>query len=200
MKIVLGVPGAGKSTVLAAVAQERKDYRILNYGTMMSEIAMSEHLISNRDELRKLPLETQKKIQAEVAEKRLPLNKQGKMHAAAAEKLSGMGEKIILDTHCSVKTPDGFLPGLPDRLLSQLSVSALIYITAPPEQIFERRMNDKTRIRTDDPTIESLMEHERKNRELLEHYSKFTGAPIFIIENAKGGLADAQKKLLALLG
>ncbi|PIN82994.1 hypothetical protein COV61_04405 [Candidatus Micrarchaeota archaeon CG11_big_fil_rev_8_21_14_0_20_47_5] len=95
MIIVLGLPGSGKSTVLSLL--QDKSCKRLNYGSLMFEIAQKEFGISSRDEIRKLTAEKQKKVQAKVGE--MLANEKG---------------KVLLDTHCSVSTPSGYLPGLPN--------------------------------------------------------------------------------------
>ena len=87
MIIVMGLPGAGKTTVLKGVKSEHK---ILNYGDIMFEIEKEKYGIKDRDEMRKLPVEKQKEVQKLVS-----------------EKLSKETGKVILDTHCSVNTPGG---------------------------------------------------------------------------------------------
>jgi adenylate kinase len=180
MIIVMGLPGAGKSTVLEAV--EKKGWEIINYGTLMLEIAKKEYKIEDRDSIRKLDQEKQKKLQALV----------GKYLAAKKEK------NIILDTHCSVNTPKGYLPGLPFEILKNLKVERLILITAPIDQIIRRRTTDNTRIR-DLQDEQSLLEHDQMNRYYLATYSVITGAPAAIIINYDGQLQQAQKRLLELL-
>ncbi len=179
MIIVMGLPGAGKSTVLSAASSS--GYRMLNYGDLMFEIAKKKFSISHRDELRKLEPGRQKIVQA-----------------AVGEELAAMGGKIILDTHCSISTPKGYLPGLPFSFLSKLKVDLLVLITAPAEEIVARRQSDKSRVRDSEP-LEALAEHEAVNRALLATYSCITGAPCAIISNRQGRLSEAQKRLLSLL-
>lgn len=179
MVIVMGAPGVGKSSVLSAV--KKTDYKLLNYGDLMSEIASKEKLISHRDELRKLDPSQQKRVQAEVG-----------------KALSAMEGKVVLDTHCSIATPKGYLPGLPDHLLSKLKVDYLVLISAPVEQIMKRREGDPSRKR-DSESPESLAEHNSMNLAYLAHYSALTGAPALIIQNLQDRLDDAQQKLLSLL-
>jgi len=179
MIIVMGLPGAGKSTVLSAAS--KTDYKIVNYGDMMFEIAAKEKLITHRDELRKLSPVEQKRVQA-----------------AVGKALSEMRGKVILDTHCSIATPKGFLPGLPYPLLSRLKVDYLVLVTAPIEEILGRRKSDATRVR-DAESHESLAEHDAMNRSLLAAYSCLSGAPAAIITNRNGGLSAAQEKLLSIL-
>lgn len=179
MIIVMGLPGAGKSTVLSAAS--KTDYKIVNYGDLMFEIAAKEAGISHRDELRKLPPATQKKVQA-----------------AVGRALAKMEGKIILDTHCSISTPKGYLPGLPFSLLSALKVEQLVLVTAPVEEILARRSTDKTRVRDAEPR-ESLLEHDSMNRAFLAAYACETCAPAAIISNKNGKLEEAQARLLSLL-
>ena len=63
MKLVVltGIPGSGSTTVLGK-ALEEVDHVHLNYGDIMTEIAIKEKLVDDRDALRKLPAETQKAI------------------------------------------------------------------------------------------------------------------------------------------
>ena len=179
MIIVMGLPGAGKSTMLSAAA--KTGYKIVNYGDLMFEIASKEGFVKHRDELRKMGTATQKKVQS-----------------AVGDALSKMNGKIILDTHCSISTQSGYLPGLPQSLLSKLNVDRLVLINAPPEEILARRSSDATRVR-DSETAESITEHDFVNRALLAAYSSISGAPSIIISNRQGKLEEAQKKLLSLL-
>lgn len=182
LTIIMGVPGAGKSTVLAAAKE--KNFPILNYGDLMFEIASAKKYVAHRDELRKLPPETQQIVQSEVGKK--------------LAKISSEKENTILDTHCSISTPKGYLPGLPLLLLSSLKVRQLVLVTAPVSEIIGRRKADTSRVR-DSETPESLQAHENWNKFLLAAYSVVSGAPAEIIVNANGKLELAQKKLLSLM-
>ena len=179
MIIVMGLPGAGKSTVLSA--SSKTGYKTVNYGDLMFEIASKEKIISHRDELRKLDPSQQKRVQA-----------------AVGRALAEMKGKVILDTHCSISTKKGYLPGLPYSLLSGLKVEYLVLISAPIEEILARRKKDATRVR-DAESPESLAEHDSINRSFLAAYSCLAGAPAVIIMNRDGGLASAQEKLLSIL-
>ncbi len=180
MIIVMGLPGAGKSTVLA-VAKD-KGWEVVNYGDLMMEIAKEKHGVADRDNLRKLPAAKQKAIQKEVGEK------------LAREKRAN----VILDTHCSINTPGGYLPGLPFDFLSKWSVERLVLVTAPAKDVLARRAKDKTRVR-DEQSAESLAEHEQMNRAYLACYSVLTGAPASIVVNADGQLEQTREKFSALL-
>ncbi|VVC03671.1 Adenylate kinase [Candidatus Bilamarchaeum dharawalense] len=175
MIIVMGLPGAGKSTVLKGL---KTDYRILNYGDLMLEIEKEHFGVKDRDDMRKLPIEKQKKAQKMVY-----------------EKLAKEHGKVILDTHCSVSTPTGFFPGLPFDYLKLLKVDALVLVTADPKEVAERRATDPTRKRDDD----DIFLHDSLNRGYLAAYSAFTGAPAVVIFNRQGKLEEAVAKLQAIL-
>ncbi|MFA5929583.1 MAG: adenylate kinase [Candidatus Micrarchaeia archaeon] len=179
MTIVLGVPGAGKSTVLAAL-KGKEGCTLVNYGDLMFDIASKKKYVSHRDDLRKLPPATQKKVQSEVG-----------------DFLAEMEGNVVLDTHCSIATPKGYLPGLPFFLLGKLNVSQLVLITAPIKDIIARRGADKTRAR-DAESEESLKQHHDMNLALLAAYAAFCGAPAKVIVNSQGNVEEARKALLSL--
>lgn len=182
MIIIMGLPGAGKTTVLDGAKKLHPEYTHLNYGTLMFEIAKEKFKIENRDQIRTLTAKQQKTVQAEVG-KRL-----------AKEK-----GKVILDTHCSVLNPQkGFyLPGLPYSLLKGLSVDMLVLITGDIDEIAARRSNDQTRTRV--ANKDEIMAHDQHNRMLIAAYSALSGAPVKIIVNRNGKAEEAVKELGAIL-
>ncbi len=175
MIIVMGLPGAGKTTVLK---NSKSDYRILNYGDLMFDIEKEKFGIKDRDEMRKLSIDKQKEVQKLVA-----------------ERLAKEAGKLILDTHCAVSTPNGFYPGLPFKLLEKLKVDALVLITASVEEVAKRRTGDPTRVRD----VDDIALHDSMNKAYLAAYSALTGAPALIIYNRQGKLEDAVKQLENLL-
>jgi hypothetical protein len=74
MYIIMGVPGAGKSTVINKFMEKHKEWEVINYGTLMFEIA-KKFGIENRDDMRKSDLDLQKKIQARVGEELSKISK-----------------------------------------------------------------------------------------------------------------------------
>jgi adenylate kinase len=175
MIIALGVPGAGKTTVLKALKGE---YKVVNYGDLMLEIERKEFGVKDRDEMRRLPIEKQKKAQKLVA-----------------EALARMPGKVILDTHCSVATPSGYYPGLPFEFLKLWKVEALVYVTADVEELRSRRENDQTRKRD----VDDISLHDSLNRSYLAAYSAFSGAPAVVIYNHNDRLGEAVSAFQALL-
>ena len=64
--VVVGIPGVGKTTLVKKLAEiieaHNKSVNVTNFGTIMFEVA-KENGLQNRDELRKLPISDQKKLQ-----------------------------------------------------------------------------------------------------------------------------------------
>ena len=182
MVIVMGLPGAGKSTVLAA-ASRKKECKVLNWGDLMFEIAAKKHpaKIKARDDIRS---------------KLLP-SEQKELQAAVGSALAKMEGNVVLDTHCSIETPRGYFPGLPLAIISRFKVAQLVYITGLPQEIHARRNSDASRARPG--SVESIAAHDEYNRMLLATYSVITGAPAKVIMNSQGKVEAAQKEFAALL-
>ena len=138
----------------------------------MIEIAKEMGLVKNRDEMRKLTLKQQKELQIKTA-----------------EKIAGMNN-VIVDTHCTIKTPKGYMPGLPEWVIKKLKPDTILLIEAPAKEIYERRMNDKTRNRDPD-SIEKINEHQHINRAVAMAYSAITGSTVKIINNHENAIDEA---------
>jgi adenylate kinase len=177
--IVTGIPGVGKTTVMEAAAKAR-NLRIAVFGSVMFEVAQAKGLAQSRDDMRKLPPEQQKDIQRE-----------------AAVRIAAMG-KVIVDTHCTVKTPKGYLPGLPAWVLEALKPSTIVLVEASNEDIRKRRANDATRKRDED-TIEAIAEHQEYNRRFAAAYATLTGATVHTVLNNDGRVEAAMKEILTVV-
>ena len=184
MKLVVltGIPGSGSTTILNE-ALEEVDYVHLNYGDIMTELAIEEGLVDDRDALRKLPAEIQKEIQAK-----------------AAKRIKERSEKdnVIVDTHCTINTPSGFLPGLPIWVLEQLQPDLFVMVEANPDEIIYRRLGDDTRSR-DVERAKDIKLHQEMNRAASMAYATLTGATVKIIENHDNHLPQTISKLVDVL-
>lgn len=178
--IVTGIPGVGKTTVMEAAAKAH-GIRIVVYGTVMFEVASARSLVKARDDMRRLPPSTQKEIQRE-----------------AALAISGMGD-VVVDTHCSIKTPAGYLPGLPAWVLEALQPTAIVLVEADAKQILARRKNDATRKRDED-TLEAIQEHQEYNRRFAAACATLTGATVHTVVNRDGKVDDAVRQMAPLFG
>jgi adenylate kinase len=180
MRVILaGVPGAGKTTVLARV-KERTNIKILNFGDIMLKYAGK--YVKNRDEIRKLDTKTIKELQKK-----------------AALEIRRLKEKnLIIDTHFVIKTPNGFFPGLNIGMLKIIKPNLLILITAKPEHIWIRRNVDFTRKR-DIEGLEDIEEHEKISISYLVSYSAMSYTPFIIVRNDNDMLEKAVDKIVSVL-
>ncbi len=186
--VVTGMPGAGSSTVVEEALKLKRGkesivFKYMNYGDVMYETAMETGLVANRDEMRTLPGEKQREIQMR-----------------ACKKISKISEStnLIIDTHCTVKMPLGYLPGLPEHVLRELKPDQFVLIEATTEEIAARRQKDKTRERdVEDKT--SIEEHQFMNRVMSMAYACLTGASVKLIGNHDGGLDKAAEEFFVLM-
>ncbi|MCK5458710.1 MAG: adenylate kinase, partial [Thermoplasmatales archaeon] len=156
-------------------AAEGLDMEFVTFGTVMIDIAKEMGLVKDRDEMRKLTLEQQKELQIR-----------------SAEKVASMGN-VILDTHCTVKTPKGYMPGLPEWVLKKLKPTAIVVVEADPDEIYNRRAKDATRNRDPD-SIEQIAEHQQINRSAAMAYATLTGATVKIVFNHDDAIDEAVKQ------
>ncbi len=177
--IVTGIPGVGKTTVMESAAKAR-NIPITVYGSIMFEVAAAKGLVKSRDDMRKLPPATQKEIQRE-----------------AARRIAGMGD-VIVDTHCSIKTTTGYLPGLPAWVLESLQPTAVVLVEASPQEILARRRNDASRKRDDD-SIEDIAEHQEYNRRFAAAAATLTGATVHTVHNHDGQVEASIKQILPVV-
>jgi len=176
--IITGIPGTGKTTVMNKVI-EKYPLKFVTFGTVMFEIAKKKSLVSNRDELRKLSFSIQRDIQE-----------------LTAVKIKKMAD-VCVDTHCTIKTKAGYLPGLPESVLKKLSPDVIILVEATPEEIIHRRSRD-TRARDIDDTDE-ILEHQLFNRIAAMSYAVMSGATVKIIQNSENKLESAAADILNIL-
>ncbi|MDD6256430.1 adenylate kinase [Methanobrevibacter boviskoreani] len=180
--VLTGIPGSGSTTILNKTL-EKVDYLHLNYGDVMTQIALDEGIVENRDQLRKLSPDTQKEIQK-----------------LAAAKISEQAQdgNVIVDTHCTISTPKGFLPGLPKWVLEELNPDLFILIEADPDEIIYRRLNDDSRER-DIEKAKDIQLHQEMNRAASMAYATLTGATVKIIKNHDNHLPSTINKMVNLL-
>jgi len=191
--VVFGIPGVGKTTVLSETVEtapkEGLKVQVVNFGDKMLEVALEEKLIEGgekaRDQIRRLPLETQRRIQRISGEK----------IAKIAEESEGT---VIVDTHVLIQTPFGYLTGLPVWVAEALKPNILAIIEAKIEEITSRRAKDLTRERDLDEE-EKIKEHQKMNRWGAVCVATLTGATVAIIENSEKKVGEASKTLIKLI-
>jgi adenylate kinase len=183
--IIVGVPGVGKSTIISNVTETFQ-----NIGTTVCTVVFGSVMfkeakklgINDRDQLRKLSIDLQQKLQN-----------------MAANHISNLKESIVIvDTHLFIKTPSGYYPGLPMNLILKLNPDILILITANSEEILRRRENDNTRSR------DKISDNEIKrdidvSLSMISSLSILTGAPFEIIYNHDNMIDSASSLMVELL-
>jgi adenylate kinase len=155
----------------------------VNYGDVMLEIAKVDGLVDNRDDLRKLSPDIQKEVQKNAAQSIRDKSEQS---------------NIIVDTHCTINTPSGFLPGLPKWVLDQLKPDMFILLEADGDEILKRRISDTTRNR-DSERLKDIELHQEMNRAASMAYAVLTGATVKIIENHDNKVDEAVDEMVKTL-
>jgi adenylate kinase len=184
VNILVGLSGVGKGTVLEeAMLLADREYEVINYGDRMLETAKDEGLVESRDELKELDSETNRRIQKEAA----------KSIAEDAE-----DQDVIVDTHAAIKTPFGYLPGLPKWTVENLDPAKIIVLTADPEAIWERTQGDESRDREHD-SPQDIEDYQDVAREMAAADAVISGAFLKVIENEENRAEKAAEELVETL-
>lgn len=183
--IITGVPGVGKTTVvneaLKKLKEEGIEYQSINFGSFMFEVAVKENIVKDRDQMRSLDRAVQKKLQQRAGQ--------------AIAKVQG---NVLIDTHASVKTPKGYMAGLPEWVLKEIMPDIIVLVETDDDQILMRRMTDETRSR-DKEGAKAIAEHQQFNRSIAAAYAMITGCTIRIVTNADFLLDRAGQDLADVL-
>lgn len=188
--IVTGIPGSGKTTVCGFLDELAKrvgvEVNVINYGTVMMGILQKSGKPMERDAMRKDSVGIQRRLQRQVAE-------------AIAEK-AGMSTGItVVDTHMSIKTPEGYFPGLSSNNLQLLKPEMLVLVEAQPTEISSRRTKDVNRKR-DVALEESVKEELAFSRAFAGACAVLMSTPVKVVVNAEGKPEEAAKDILRALG
>jgi len=180
--LVLGTPGAGKTTVLKGIG----GIEVFNIGTEMLNAHSRKLKVTNRDLLKR------KVISNYIDTVQI-------RHGI----LNGLIKKngvITIDTHASVKSGNGYIPGmsLDDLKALRGSIRAIIYIDADTKDIMNRRKSDKTRNREGD-TAEDLNQHREINIAFTTSYSLHLETPIYIVKNKGNALKKTQAEVSRII-
>lgn len=182
--IIVGIPGVGKTTVITRAAEilsQKRRTTIVTYGTLMFEEAQKMG-VKNRDEMRRLPVERQRRLQE-----------------SAAKRIAEMDDDVVIvDTHLFISTGEGYYPGLPMRLLTIMNPTNLVMIAADPQEIADRRKNDATRQR-DETSPQAIKNDLDISKMMLASCSILTGAPFAIVLNGDGKVDDAAERIARML-
>jgi adenylate kinase len=188
--LVTGIPGTGKTTLCTLAEKLARgsgfEVNVVNYGTVMMDILQKHGQKMERDAMRKDNVSTQRRLQREVAEE-------------ISERIRGSDGLTVIDTHMALKTPDGYLPGLPHSNLQLLKPEMLILVEAEPQEICLRRMKDLSRKR-DTAMAESVKEELLFSRLMAGACSVLSGATVKIVINREGKQEEAAREILRAVG
>lgn len=184
--IIVGIPGVGKTTVITRAAEllnkKRKTTTVVVFGTVMFEEAKKRLGLKSRDDMRRMPVEDQRRLQE-----------------MAAQRIAEMKDDIVLvDTHLFINTGEGYYPGLPMRLLNIMKPTNIVMVAADPGEIAERRKTDQTRQR-DIATAENIQKELDISQVMVASCSILTGAPFAIIMNSDGRVDEAAANIAKIL-
>ena len=184
--IVVGVPGVGKTSVINEAKKYLKyEFKGVNTGDIMFELAKEKYNINNRDEIRKkLTFEQQKEIQKEAIKRIKEMEKEG---------------DIILDTHLVIESYEGYITGMFREYAEILKPDGIVVIISDPDKIFVRRLKD-IQIRGRD--IENLKRIEIQQNLTIYFTTIFMfeyNTIVEVINNEEGLLEESAKKFAEFL-
>jgi adenylate kinase len=176
--LVSGVTGVGLSTVCQTVRRGLGDeYKLINFGDVMLEQAATSGITTERSDLGELSQTQTRRLQRRA----------GEFVADEAETAD-----ILLSTHLAVETSAGYIQGLPDEVLHDVSPTAFVLVEANPETILERRGESDRQTRKGS---ERKIDFEQDlNRSAALQYARDLNAPVRFIEN-EGGIEEAAERL-----
>ncbi len=178
--LLTGTPGAGKSTILNGISKPSGRFKLLNMGNEMLDIMKEKLGITDRDRIRAIDDKSTILIRNEVM-----------------QKIIDEKQDAIIDTHASVKNGRRYRPGFSIAELEKIRISAIIYIDASSEEIFNRRKRDKTRVRENDTTAE-IDEWRSVNISIISTFAVYLNIPIYIIYNKEGHSSEAINEVQAI--
>jgi len=184
--MVVGVPGVGKTSVINEAKKYLKyEFKAVNTGDIIFELAKEKYNINNRDEIRKkLTFEQQKEIQKEAIKRIKEMEKES---------------DIILDTHLVIESYEGYITGMFREYAEILRPDGIVVIISDPDKIFVRRLRD-IQIRGRD--IENLKRIEIQQNLTIYFTTIFMfeyNTIVEVINNEEGLLEESAKKFAEFL-
>ena len=184
--VIVGIPGVGKTSLVTRIVEllngDKQRASVHSYGTVMMDEAEKTE-VSDRDNLRRLPVSQQKELQKQAAQKIAELT----------------DDVVFIDTHAFISTKEGFYPGLPNHVIQILEPTHFIAISARPEEIYNRRMKDDTRNR-DKISIEAIKKELAVQDAMLSSCSVLSGSPMKVILNNEGKIDEAARNVIEAIG
>jgi adenylate kinase len=175
--LISGVTGVGLSSICQEVRKQLDDdYKLVNFGDSMLEQAAARDITTNRDELSSLTQRETRRLQRR-----------------AGEYVGDLADDndILLAAHLAVQTNAGYVHGLPDSVLHDISPSAFVLVEASPETIIDRRDDSDRDIPEMSPR--GVQFEQDLNRTAALEYAREMDAPIQFVENEDNVEAAASR-------
>lgn len=180
--LVSGVTGVGLSSVCQTVRRQLGDgYKLINFGDVMLEQAATSGVVTDRSELATLSQTQTRRLQRRA----------GEFVADEARRTN-----VILSTHLAVETQAGYIQGLPDEVLDDVSPTTFALVEASPETILARRRDGGRE--PHDVSERQVAFEQDLNRSAALQYARAQNAPVRFIEN-EGSVEEAAERLVDAL-
>ena len=163
--VVCGQSGVGKSTVITRATEGMEDLVTVNFGQMILELAQERDLVKEGDEITLLRPRCLSELQIQ-----------------ATEKIKNLSGRVILDMHLTVRTPSGFIAGMPKRVMNMLEPGRIILFEADAYEILKRRMVGKE-MKNVDESLKDIQEHSDFDRAAAISIAIDIGTPVMILRN-----------------
>ncbi|MEI7826285.1 MAG: adenylate kinase [Euryarchaeota archaeon] len=184
--VLTGVPASGGTTVTKKAIEklegQGQPFKMVTYSDVMLDEAMQRGWAKVRDDIRKLDPVRQRDLQK-----------------TAARAIAQMATTaLVVDTHATVRTTQGYLPGLPTWVLDELKPEIILIVETAPSEIIRRRNDDKSRQR-DAQDAAAVQQHQDVNKSICMAYAAYSGATVKILQNPDGKLDTAVAELVLTL-
>lgn len=156
-------------------------------GSQMIRIRAGADLKAGKDEIRYLDQKTQLRLQKAIGD------------TLAVEIESNPQKNFLIETHAALKTKQGYLPGLSTEFLTKVKPDLYIIIEARADEIFVRRLTDKTRKREHDKTTQDIQINLDVTRYFAGSCAVISHSPLFIVQNKEKLQEDAVNELAEVL-
>lgn len=182
--VIFGIQGVGKSSITKGVVDIRKDFERIHWGHYAIEAAKLDNLASDIDEVRKLPVREQKRLQLRVARN------------IANTLDEDRNKNYIIETHSALKTRQGYIPGLTPEILEMLKPELFIVIESDASDIYHRRVLDETRKRDHDKTLADIQLNLDTTKWFATNYTIFSNASFMVVKNVEDNLDYAVNEVV----
>jgi adenylate kinase len=184
--VLTGVPASGGTTVTKKAIEklegQGQPFKMVTYSDVMLDEALRRGWVKERDDIRKLEPVQQRDLQK-----------------IAARTIAQMATtSLVVDTHATIRTPRGYLPGLPTWVLDELKPELILIVETAPTDIIRRRNADKSRQRDVQDAV-AVQQHQDVNKAICMAYAAYSGATVKILQNPDGKLDEAVAELVLTL-